>query len=115
MMIAWRWALPALALLAAGCGVQGGGCGALSDQEAKELATKKLRDTFRPGRHDMLGPFTADQLRATLVDRQNYGSGNQMNNIAVQFHSPSQRHVINARIFPDCEIEWRPQLSSEQG
>jgi hypothetical protein len=54
-------------------------------------------------------------LRAVRVDRQDYGIGNQMNNITVQFHSPSQRHVINARIFPDCEIEWRPRLSSEQG
>ena len=115
MVIAWRRALPALALLASGCGVQGGGCAGLSDDEAKELATERLRDSFKPGRrHDMLGPFAASQLRAMRVNRQNYGTGNQMNNVTVQFHDPSNRHVVNGRIFPDCEIEWRPQLGRDR-
>lgn len=112
MVIAWRWGLAALTLLTAGCGT-GDGCAALSDEDAKKLAMEKMLDSFgRHRRDDMLGPYTADQLRAVRVERQNYGS-DQMNNITVQFHGPSQRHVINARIFSDCEIEWRPQLESE--
>jgi hypothetical protein len=66
----------------------------------------------RPG--DMLGPYTPDQLRPLIVDRQDYGSGNQMNNITVKFVGPSREPVMNARIFPDCEIEWRSQLGDDE-
>lgn len=113
-MIDWRWALPALAALTAGCGLGGNGCGALSDAKAKAFATERLRDTFKAGRrHDMLGPYSADQLTAAQVNREDFGKDNPMNNITVVFHGPAGKHVINARIFPDCETEWRPQLPSE--
>lgn len=110
-----RWAFAALALLTGGCSLVGDGCAGLSEDEARTYAAKRLHDTFRPGRpHDMLGPYAASQLQAVRVERHDYGRGDQMTHIAVVFHAPSGQHVINARLFPDCEVEWRPQLKSGQ-
>jgi hypothetical protein len=62
----------------------------------------------------MLGPYQVDQLRASKVERLDYGRDNQMTHIAVHFYGPLQRFVMKARIFPDCEIEWRPQLHRDE-
>jgi hypothetical protein len=82
MVISLRWTLLALALPAAGC-VGGDSCADLSDEEAKDFATKGLRGTFARRRpRDMLGPYQVDQLQALKVERHDYGRGHQMTHIA---------------------------------
>jgi hypothetical protein len=86
----------------------------LAHANAKALPTERLRDTFEAGRrHDVLRAYFAERMTAMQVNRESYGEGNQMNNITVVIHGPARDRVMSARLFPACEIEWRPQSPRE--
>ena len=84
-------------------------CRTLSDESASEMAISALHRSFGQRSDDMLGGRTADQVRAARVSRDEFGKQSQHSSINVHFSdTTTQNEVIVARIFPECEIEWRP-------
>ena len=85
-------------------------CGSLSDEEATEWATKAFHRTFGDEPASMLGGRNPAQLRSGRPARESFGRNSVFDSTNVPFQDVGTNHVvIIARIFRDCDIEWRPQ------
>jgi len=84
-------------------------CESLLDAEAVSFATSRLNESFGSHPDTMLNGMTAEHLHAGAVSRDHFGDNSPYNSINVSFSQQgSSKVVITARIFPDCEVEWRP-------
>lgn len=83
-------------------------CLAISDADAIARADWRLRDSFGDRPDSMLGDRTANRLEARRVTRDRFGDA-AFDSVNVHFADREDgREVLVARIFGDCEIEWRP-------
>lgn len=84
-------------------------CRSLSDAEAREMATTAFARSFGERPDSMLGGRNASQVGPGRVTRDNFGGASPLSSINAHFvDGATGREVIVARIFPDCDIEWRP-------
>lgn len=86
-------------------------CYALSDTEAKNLVLGIFEDKLRTSKDGtILVDIRPHELRVTRITRDQYVKGDGLSSINVFFGNKSNgMEVLEARIFEDCDVEWRPK------
>jgi hypothetical protein len=84
-------------------------CSEITDIEAVSFTERHLQYSYGNNVSTDLGNRSTGDLYPSQVGKDYFGKDSTLNSVNVTFSDrSSHKPIIVMRIFPDCEIEWRP-------
>lgn len=86
-------------------------CYGISDLEAKKLILGIFEEKLRTSKDGtILVDIRPHEIRVTRITRNQFERGDGLSSVNVFFGNKSNgTEVLEARVFEDCDVEWRPK------